>query len=289
MSITVCLFFSPERASNQHSCIDVLSFWALNLAYPPPRLWFSLKTPRQSLETSCLPQEEVQVHQLHFQNPGCFCSPFSPQRPASGFLSPSETSGDLHPLGLLHPYYPSAISCKPYFSFLFLSKSPLPVLTPSSTVHCLSSLLWSQGPGVQVFAERKWTLSDAFPWAHAQECGSNTGAGLPAWCRQLLLGVAPWPPRHSVRVPLSPLCGQFLGPSRLLILIKLLFLLFCSSGMSNSLRPHGLQHTRLPCPSLSHWVCSNSYPLNQWCHPTISSSVDPFSSYFQSFPTSGVF
>ena len=43
--------------------------------------------------------------------------------------------------------------------------------------------------------------------------------------------------------------------------------------MSNSLQPCGLQHTRLPCPSLSTRVCSNSYPLSQWCHPTISFSV----------------
>ena len=45
----------------------------------------------------------------------------------------------------------------------------------------------------------------------------------------------------------------------------------------------------LPCSSLSPWVCSNSYPLNQWCHPTISSSVAPFSSCPQSFPASGYF
>ena len=56
--------------------------------------------------------------------------------------------------------------------------------------------------------------------------------------------------------------------------------------MSDSLQPHGLQHARLPCPSLSPGVCSNSYPLNQWCHPTISSSVAPFSSCPQSFPAS---
>ena len=43
--------------------------------------------------------------------------------------------------------------------------------------------------------------------------------------------------------------------------------------MSNSLWPHELQHTRLPCPSLSPWVCSNSCPLNWWCPPTISSSI----------------
>ena len=52
---------------------------------------------------------------------------------------------------------------------------------------------------------------------------------------------------------------------------------------------HGLQHTRLPCPSLSPGVCSNWCPLGQWCHPTILSSVIPFSSCPQSFPASGSF
>ena len=51
----------------------------------------------------------------------------------------------------------------------------------------------------------------------------------------------------------------------------------------------GLQHTRLPCPSLYPRVCSNSCPLSQWCHPTISSSVAPFSSCPQSFPVSRSF
>ena len=53
--------------------------------------------------------------------------------------------------------------------------------------------------------------------------------------------------------------------------------------------PHGLQHASLPCPSLSPRVCSNPYPLSRWCHPTISSSVAPFSSYPQSFTASGAF
>ena len=53
--------------------------------------------------------------------------------------------------------------------------------------------------------------------------------------------------------------------------------------------PYGLQHTRLPCPSPTPGACSSSCPLNQWCHPTISSSVIPFSSCFQSFPASGSF
>ena len=59
--------------------------------------------------------------------------------------------------------------------------------------------------------------------------------------------------------------------------------------MSNSLWPHGLQHTRLPCPSQYPWVCSNSCPLSQWCHSIISSSASLFSSYLQSFLASGSF
>ena len=59
--------------------------------------------------------------------------------------------------------------------------------------------------------------------------------------------------------------------------------------MSNSLWPHELQHTRLLCPSLFPWVSSNSCPLSQWYHPTISSSVAPFPSCPQFFPASGLF
>ena len=55
------------------------------------------------------------------------------------------------------------------------------------------------------------------------------------------------------------------------------------------LRPHGLQLTRLPCPSPTPEACSNSCPLSQWCHPTISSSVVPFSSCLQTSPASGSF
>ena len=58
-------------------------------------------------------------------------------------------------------------------------------------------------------------------------------------------------------------------------------LLFSSLAMSDSLRLHGLQHTRIPCLSLSPWVCLNSCPLSLWCQPTISSSVAHFSSFPQ--------
>ena len=92
-----------------------------------------------------------------------------------------------------------------------------------------------------------------------------------------------------------------------------MLLLFNCSAMFDSLWPYGLQHVilepkkiksdtvstvslschicqdSLPCPSLSSGVCSNSYPLSRWCHPTISSSVIPFSFWHQSFPASGSF
>ena len=64
---------------------------------------------------------------------------------------------------------------------------------------------------------------------------------------------------------------------------------FSHSVMSNSLWSHGLQHSGLPCPSPTPRTCSNSCPLSQWGHPTISSSVIPFSSRLQSFPASRSF
>ena len=64
---------------------------------------------------------------------------------------------------------------------------------------------------------------------------------------------------------------------------------FSSSVVSDSLWSHGLQHNWLPCPSPITRVCSNSCPSRRWCHPTISSSVVPFSSCLQSFPGSGSF
>ena len=64
---------------------------------------------------------------------------------------------------------------------------------------------------------------------------------------------------------------------------------FSRSVVSNSLRPHEPQHARPPCPSPTPGVHPNSCPLSWWCHPTISSSVVPFSSCPQSFPASGSF
>ena len=68
-----------------------------------------------------------------------------------------------------------------------------------------------------------------------------------------------------------------------------LYVQFSCSVMSDSLQHHGLQHARLPCPSLTPGACSNSCLWNWWCHPTISSSLFSFSACLQSFPASGSF
>ena len=86
-------------------------------------------------------------------------------------------------------------------------------------------------------------------------------------------------------------CFKGPGPSAGLWTIGPLFssVQFSLSVVSDSLRPHGPQNARPPCPSPTPGACSNSCPLSQWCHPTISSSVGPFSSRLQSFPASGCF
>ena len=99
----------------------------------------------------------------------------------------------------------------------------------------------------------------------------------------------PWP-RIEPRPPkwkLWALTAGLPGNSPLKCLLQLGFMLFSYSVMSDSLQPHGLQQSRLPCPSQSLGVFSNSCPLNRWCHPTLSSSVARFSSCPQPFPEPG--
>ena len=72
-------------------------------------------------------------------------------------------------------------------------------------------------------------------------------------------------------------------------LCKLVSVQFSHSVLSYSLRPHGLQYVRVPCPPPTPRAYSNSCPLSHWCHPTILSSAIPFSSCFQSFLASGFF
>ena len=100
-----------------------------------------------------------------------------------------------------------------------------------------------------------------------------------------------WPMDESL-VSFSFLCFHSI-PFILSLTTLNFYLLYHSSVQCSqscpTLRPHGRQHTRLPCPSPTHWACSNSSPSTWWCHPTISYSVIPFSSHLQSFPASASF
>ena len=95
----------------------------------------------------------------------------------------------------------------------------------------------------------------------------------------------------QVYMHIYPLFFRFfshIGHYRVLSRVPYALQLFSRSVMSDSLWPHGLQHAKLPCPSPAPRVCSNSCPLSQWCHPSISSFVLIFSC-LQSFPASGSF
>ena len=144
--------------------------------------------------------------------------------------------------------------------------------------------------------------TDCSPW---NSLGQNTGVG----SLSLLQGILP----TRVWTQVSHIAGGFftswatgeaeLGPPESARLTESCWLTsgstsgeihfsslqFSRSVMANSLQPHGLQHARPPFPSPTPGVCSNSCPLSQWCHPTISSSVVAFSFCLQSFPASGSF
>ena len=103
----------------------------------------------------------------------------------------------------------------------------------------------------------------------------------------------PWlTPRSGIKSKGRKLVWRTVGSKYTLLFWICSYLHFCLSSsfqkiVSDSLQPHGLKHTRLPCPSLTPRVCSDSCALSQWCHPTISSSVVPFTFCLQSFPASG--
>ena len=94
---------------------------------------------------------------------------------------------------------------------------------------------------------------------------------------------------QPLSLPSLPKLSRDGSSQRSILSVKFSSVQFSRSVMSDSLWPHGLQHTRLPCPSLTTRACSNSCPSNWSCHPTIPSSVIPFSSCLQSFPALGSF
>ena len=126
--------------------------------------------------------------------------------------------------------------------------------------------------------------------------GGTRGKESVCWCRKhkrcefdLWVRKIPWKRAWQPTLVFSPRESQ--GQRSLMATVhsvaKVTLLLFSRSVVSSYLWPHGLQHPRHPCPSPSPGACSNPCPLNQWCHPTISSSVVSFSSCLWSFPASG--
>ena len=115
------------------------------------------------------------------------------------------------------------------------------------------------------------------------------------WSIQLTRPLCPWnSPGKNIRVGIYPLLQVIFliqGSNPGLLHCSQIFqlLLFSCSVMSDSFWPRELQHFRFVCLLPSPRACSNSYSLSQWCHPTVSSSVSPFSSCLQNFPSSGSF
>ena len=116
----------------------------------------------------------------------------------------------------------------------------------------------------------------------------------------MLYNISPWLTHVCIFWPPSPILpiltsGNYQSGNFVCLLVGwVLFILFSSvqfscSFVSDSMRPHGLQHARSPCPSPTPRTYSNSCLSSQWCHPTISSSVIPFSSCLQPFPASESF
>ena len=105
---------------------------------------------------------------------------------------------------------------------------------------------------------------------------------------QSCLFATPWTVAHQAPLSMEFSRQEYWGALPYVLTNTNSLLWFSCHVVSNSLQPHGLQHTRLPYPSLSPRVCSNSCLLSQWCHPIISSSAFPFSC-LQSFQVIRIF
>ena len=137
-----------------------------------------------------------------------------------------------------------------------------------------------------------WTVATRLlhPWNFP---GKSKGVGCHFLLQGIFLTQGSNPGILNCRQILYCLSHQGITTTTIIALIKkwLTFtsVQFSHSVVSDSLQPSGLQHTRLPCPSPTTWVYSNSCPLHWLCHPTISASVILFSSCLQSLPASGSF
>ena len=155
------------------------------------------------------------------------------------------------------------------------------VTTEAAMSYTMTSLPQPQPVGLEWVLDQSWTV----PWDFRR--GTNWGLNL-SFSSSWNYDTSGLPGGSLVR-NLPPNAGYMGSIPGGRTKIPHLLLLFSRSVMSNSLRPHGLQHARPPCSSPSPGACSNSCPLSQWHHPPIWSSFVPFSSCLQSFPASGSF
>ena len=156
--------------------------------------------------------------------------------------------------------------------------SVIPVLPPGAYQHQHLESVSSRAVSA---------LKTALCMRHREKSGRNRDRASLRWCghfgRKAVIAAKAMSP--AVLQSLVVLSDQ--GP--LHSVVHITSVQFSCSVTSKSLRPHGLQHARLSCPSPTPRACSNSCPSSRWGHPTISSSVVPFSSCPQSFPASGSF
>ena len=135
----------------------------------------------------------------------------------------------------------------------------------------------------------RWIIGWIFYLIQGQETGWFKSRG--SW-QQLLWGLVSSRDFYHVTLVYSPKSLDSINLVEQLTELRNILLTlsqFSHSVVFNSLKPNGLQHTRLLCPSPTPGACSHACPSNPWCHPTISSSVVSFPSWFQSFPASGSF
>ena len=151
---------------------------------------------------------------------------------------------------------------------------------PGSSVHGIFQARILEQVVIASFQRSSWPRDD---WTFVF-CVSCIG-------RQILYYCATWEAHLSNIQAQSWIFGKWnsRNPSLVVVVVVVFVVVVQSLVMSESLRPHELQHARLPCFLLSPGVSSNSCPLSQWCHPTTSSSVIPFTSCLRSFPASGSF
>ena len=124
----------------------------------------------------------------------------------------------------------------------------------------------------------------ATPWTIARQAPLSIGCSRQEYWSRLSFPSPGDIPDPGIESGSSRIAGRFFTIWAILVSVQ-----FSRSVMSDSLQPRGVQQARLPCPTWTPRACSNSCLMSQWCHPTISSSVIPFSSCLQSFPESGCF